>query len=85
MSRVAAGATRTSAERLLQTVAVAEGRARWMRERLVPVAQFALVYLVAQAGIVCFLLVLTDPGSPWGLVGLAGAVACTWLFARLGA
>jgi hypothetical protein len=56
-----------------------------MGERLVTVLQFALVYLIAQAGIVCFLIVMTDLGrSPWGLLGLAGAVACAWLFARLG-
>jgi hypothetical protein len=59
-------------------------RARSLRERLVTLAQFAVVYLIAQAGIVCFLLALTDLGSPWGLVGLAGAATCAWLFARLG-
>jgi hypothetical protein len=55
-----------------------------MGERLVTLAQFAVVYLIAQAGIVCFLLALTDLGSPSGLVGLAGAATCAWLFARLG-
>jgi hypothetical protein len=56
-----------------------------MGERLVTVLQFVLVYLFAQAGIVCFVIVMTDLGrSPWGLLGLAGAVTCAWLFARLG-
>jgi hypothetical protein len=59
-------------------------RARLLADRLVAVLQFGLVYLIAQAGMVCFLLLLTDPGSPWGLLGLAGALACAWLFARLG-
>jgi hypothetical protein len=53
-------------------------------ERVVRVLQFALVYLIAQAGIVCFVFALTEPGSPAGLLGLAGAVTCAWLFARLG-
>jgi hypothetical protein len=55
-----------------------------MGERLVTFAQFAVVYLIAQAGMVCFLLLLTDLGNPWGLLGLAGALTCAWLFARLG-
>jgi hypothetical protein len=58
--------------------------ARSIGERLVTFAQFAVVYLIAQAGMVCFLLLLTDLGSPWGLLGLAGALTCAWLFARLG-